>query len=84
MERKFNAIDVLAALRAQRAERRKRNTWGKSDLSKFQAELVQLRKVDASFADLQFWLRTEKRVKVERSTILRFLKIVMPKPDPVN
>lgn len=60
-------------VREARAIRRKRTTWGRSKLGKYQAELMQLRHAGATYADLQYWLRKEKRVKVARSTIMRFL-----------
>ena len=60
-------------VREARSVRRKRTTWGKSKLSRFQAELVKLWQAGATYADMQYWLRKEKRVKVARSTIMRFL-----------
>lgn len=72
----FNAEGALKKVREARAIRQRRNTWGKSKLSRYQAELVQLLQAGAKYADLQFWLRKEKRVKVARSTILRYLKQV--------
>ena len=73
MKSEFNAPSVLAGIREVRTVRRKRSTCEKSVLSKYVAELSGLKESGASLGDLQVWLRTEKRVKVERSTILRFL-----------
>ncbi len=67
----FMPEDVLSKIKNERAVRRKRRTWGKSRLNKFMAELLKLREAGASYADLQFWLHTEKRVKIDRSNIKR-------------
>lgn len=80
-ERKFNASEVLAVIREARAVRRKRCTWGRSKLTKFLAELIQLRASGASLADLQFWLLKEKRVKADCTTIKRFLDKHTPTAD---
>lgn len=69
----FNAGDVLATIKTHRAVCKHRTTWGKSRLHKYRAELVQMRQEGASLGDLVVWLRTKKRVKVERSTVMRFL-----------
>jgi hypothetical protein len=81
MENQFNAAEELCKVQEARAVRRRRSTWGKSKLSKYQAELVQLRQAGAKYADLQFWLRKEKRVKVDRSSIMRFLKKLAVEPE---
>ena len=65
---------ALAAIRAVRAAARRRCTWGKSRLTKHRAELEKLRAAGGSFADLALWLRKEKRIVVERSTVMRFLE----------
>jgi len=74
MEKPFNAQEELSKVHEARATRRKRITWGRSKLSKYRAELVLMRNAGAKYADLQFWLRKSKRVKVARSSIMRFLK----------
>ena len=68
-----SAIELLIKIKKERDVRRKRCTWGKSKLIKHQAELRQLMASGASYADMQFWLRKEKRIKVSRSTVKRFL-----------
>ena len=65
---------ALAAIHAVRAAARRRCTWGKSRLVKHRAELEKLRAAGGSFADLAIWLRQEKRIVVERSTVMRFLE----------
>jgi len=65
---------ALAAIHAVRAAARRRCTWGKSRLVKHRAELEKLRAKGGSFADLALWLRKEKRIVVERSTVMRFLE----------
>ena len=69
----FNASATLAAIREARSVRRRRCTWGKSRLAPYLSELVKLRNEGASFADLTFWLLKQKRLKVDRTTVRRFL-----------
>jgi len=82
MDSEFNAHEVLAAIREARAERRKRCTCSKSKLDKHLAELIKLRAIKASYGDMAFWLLKEKRVKIDRSNIMRFLKDAMRTPVP--
>jgi len=69
----FDATAALAAVRQARAERKRRCTWGKSRLTPHRAELVKLRAEGASFGDIAYWLRKNKRIKVDRSTVRRYL-----------
>ncbi|ADL54716.1 hypothetical protein Galf_0675 [Gallionella capsiferriformans ES-2] len=69
----FNPLVVLAVVRAECSIRRKRSTWGTSVLTKYLAELITLRNNGASLAEIRFWLKKHKRIKVARSTIKRFL-----------
>lgn len=69
----FEVCEVVSEIRRARNICRKRRTWSKSILVKFEGELALLRKNGASLGDLQYWLRINKRVKVHRSTIKRFL-----------
>jgi len=73
MKNSFDAAGILVGIRESRSVRRRRATWCKSKLNKFLSELIQLRAASASYADIQYWLRKEKRIKVDRSTIKRFL-----------
>ena len=73
MKGEFNARDVLIKIRKARAIRRKRNTWGKSSLTKYLPELLKLQDADASLADLQYWLRTTKRKKRSCTAIKRVI-----------
>ena len=73
MKNSFDAEGILLGIRESRSVRRRRATWGKSKLNKFLSELIQLRAASASYADIQYWLRKEKRMKVDRSTIKRFI-----------
>jgi hypothetical protein len=70
----FDPAAALAKVQAKRAVARRRRTWGNSRLTPFRAELVKMRSVGGSFADLAVWLRTEKRVKVDESTVRRYLQ----------
>lgn len=69
----FNVESVVSKFRSERKVRRRRRTWSKSVLLGLLSELVLLRRNGATFGDLQHWLRHEKRIKVHRSTIKRFL-----------
>jgi len=69
----FDASLTLAAIRDARTVRRHRRTWGKSRLTPHRAELVKLRAEGASFGDIAYWLRKNKRIKVDRSTVRRYL-----------
>lgn len=57
----------------QRDKRPGHFTMRRSKLAKYHAEIVELRQLGASLEDIKIWLR-RKRVKVERSTIHRYLK----------
>ena len=70
----FDPAAALADVQAHRAAARRRRTWGKSRLIPHRAELVKLRQAGGSFADLAAWLRRERRVKMDASSIRRFLQ----------
>lgn len=70
----FDPAAALAAVREHRAAAKRRRTWGKSRLVPHRAELVKLRAAGASFAELAEWLRREKRVKMDASSVRRFLQ----------
>ena len=74
----FDAKDELTKILKERKVRKKRITWGKSRLNKYRAELLQLRNEGASYGDLRFWLRKEKRISIDRSNIMRFLNKNLP------
>lgn len=60
-------------LKRRLAWRQKRYSARQSRLDKFRAEIVSLRNEQASYRDLQQWLKT-KRVSVSVSTIARWLQ----------
>jgi DNA invertase Pin-like site-specific DNA recombinase len=69
----FDAVAEVAILKAQTESRKKRSyTQRKSKLYKFNFEIIKLRENGASFAEIQSWLLTKKRLKVSRTTISRF------------
>ena len=70
----FDPAAALDAVRERRAVARRRRTWGKSRLAPYRAELVKLRQAGGSFAELADWLRRERRVKMDASSIRRFLQ----------
>jgi len=59
-------------LRERQAVRR-RQRYRRSKLTRYRAELVQLRAAGASLDQLRIWLR-ERRVRAHRSTIARYLE----------
>lgn len=68
----FDAEAELATLRRiQDVCRRRRYT--RSQLDPFRAELVALRRLGASYADLAMWLKMKKRRKVATSTVQRYM-----------
>lgn len=69
----FDAAAALESTRANRAVARRRR-WRPSQLARYRAELVGLRRAGGSYPDLAAWLRSEKRVVVSHTTVLRFLK----------
>jgi len=70
----FDPITALAAIREHRAAAKRRRTWGRSRLTPYRAELVKLRQAGGSFADLTVWLRKAKRVKMDSSSVRRYLQ----------
>lgn len=70
----FDPAAALAAVRARRAETRRRRTWGKSRLVPHRAELVAMRRAGATYAELTLWLRTERRIKINESSVRRYLQ----------
>ena len=70
----FDPAAALDAVRERRAVTRRRRTWGKSRLAPYRAEPVKLRQAGGSFAELADWLRRERRVKMDASSIRRFLQ----------
>ena len=68
----FDPIHVLNNIRTSRTLARRRR-YTKSKLERYRAELVGLRNAGASLSDLAYWLRKEKRMKVQRTTIQRYL-----------
>ncbi|MDP2805876.1 MAG: hypothetical protein Q8O24_08030 [Gallionellaceae bacterium] len=75
----FDAEATLAEIKEARSIRKKRCTWGRSKLRKHQAELIKLKAAGATLEDMQYWLRKNKRIRINPSNISRFLKNVMAK-----
>ncbi len=69
----FNPVAELQRIRDLR-EAARRKLFRKSRLDKYRAELVAMRLAGASAADLAEWLRVTHRVKINRSSVDRFLK----------
>ena len=73
MDKLFVPENILSKVKAGQAVRRKRRTWQKSKINKFIVELIKLKEACGSYAQLEFWLRKEKRIKIHRSNIKRAL-----------
>jgi len=73
MDKLFVPEEILSKVKADRAVRRKRRTWGKSKIYKYIVELLKLKEAGGSYAQLQYWLLKEKRIKIHRSNIKRAL-----------
>ena len=69
----FNAQAEVERIRKLRTEARRR-LYRKSRLDRYRVELVAMRRVGASCADLAAWLRITHRCKINRSTIDRYLR----------
>jgi hypothetical protein len=69
----FDATKELQMIQ-QRREEARRKIFRKSRLDKFRAELVAMRQAGGSAADLAEWLRVKHRVKMNRSSVDRYLK----------
>lgn len=68
----IDAAKELDTLRQRKADlRRKRYRFSK--LTRYRAELVELRRAGASYREMAEWLRTKKRRKVDPTTIRRYL-----------
>ena len=50
-----------------------RKAYVQSRLKKHRAELVDLRRLGASYPELALWLRHEKHIKVAHTTVMRYL-----------
>lgn len=71
----FDPMKELKAIKEQRSVAR-RKRYQESKLSKYCSELLELRKAGASYVDLALWLRTQRRMRVQPSSIQRFLRSI--------
>jgi len=69
----FDALAEVERSRARRTEAR-RKLYRKSNLDRYRAELMAMKRAGASCADLVEWLRVSHRCKIHRSSIHRYLK----------
>jgi hypothetical protein len=70
----FDVQSELSTLKDQTKTIRKRSySARKSRLDKYTHQLLALNQAGASGAELQRWLRANKRIKVAHSTVLRWL-----------
>ena len=71
----FDVQSELSALKAQTKTIRKRSySARKSRLDKYTHQLLDLHQAGATAAELQRWLKANKRIKVAHSTVLRWLE----------
>lgn len=68
----FDPVKELQAIKVHRSLARKKR-YQQSKLSRYRAELVELRRAGASFADLALWLQLQHKVRAQPSSIQRFL-----------
>lgn len=74
MSSDFDAASELEKTRELRRRRRMPNYWpGRSQLDKYAGELLQLHDEGASSNDLRVWLAESRKLRVNRSTISRWL-----------
>ncbi len=69
----FDAMAALAAIREEKAVRRKHSRLYKSRLDRFGHEILALRNEGASPSEIRLWLQKEKRTKVVLTTVTRWL-----------
>lgn len=71
-----NDLDPAAELDAIRSRRKiaQRRPYRRSQLERYRAELVALRRAGGSYPDLTTWLRTTHRVTVAHTTVMRYLQ----------
>jgi len=72
-EHQFNATAELEKVRQHRRICRKRQ-YQSSRLNKYREELIQLMETGASFREMALWLRTQKRLRVSHTTVMRYLR----------
>lgn len=71
----FDAVSELSEIRELRQRNRKKSfRRERSRLDKFTFELLELHRAGASSNDLQLYLKNRHRVRVDRSTISRWLQ----------
>lgn len=71
----FDPHTALAQVRERRQRRRLPRYWrGRSQLDRHAAELLQLHDAGASANDLREWLQVTHRLRVDRSTVTRWLQ----------
>jgi hypothetical protein len=68
----FNPLQELKKVKEIRAIHR-RKQYRKSRLERYRLELVLMRRAGGSCQDLSTWLRLKHRLKINRSTIDRYL-----------
>jgi hypothetical protein len=69
----FNATDTLEILR-KRKKIQQRKIYTQSRLTKLRTDLVKLRQAGASYREISFWLRYDKRIKITHTTVMRYLE----------
>lgn len=72
-EQQFNATIELEKLRQHRRICRKQQ-YQTSRLNKYREELMQLMQEGASFREMALWLRSQKRVRVSHTTVMRYMR----------
>ena len=63
---------ILDTMRARRTVVR-RQRYRASKLTRYRAELVTMRQAGASYREIAFWMRRDHRLRVDHSTIRRYL-----------
>lgn len=69
----FSSAEQVLARIHQIRKVSKRRPYYRSKLDPFRSELVALKRAGGSLGDLKVWLRVEKKMSVERSTLHRYL-----------
>lgn len=71
----FDPADELQKIRELRQQRQRRRYWrGRSQLDAHSAKLLALHDQGGSANDLRVWLKEHHKLRVDRSTICRWLQ----------
>jgi hypothetical protein len=63
----------LLEMREERSTKQRRKIRRVSRLARYRADIVVLRKIGATYAEIALWLKKKKKITVATSTVLRYV-----------